>query len=97
MSNPVTRSTTRTSGRRGKKGPDKSTVLLKDALIEAAQMAGSDKQGTDGLVGYCRFLATEEPRTFATLIGKVLPMQVTGVDHGPIKTRIEFAIVDPKE
>tara|TARA_R110002126_G_scaffold291784_1_gene458086 strand:- start:12756 stop:13049 length:294 start_codon:yes stop_codon:yes gene_type:complete len=97
MSNPVERSTPRTAGRRGKKGPDKSTVLLKDALIEAAHMAGSDKQGTDGLVGYCRFLATEEPRTFATLIGKVLPMQVTGVDNGPIKTRIEFAIVDPKE
>ncbi len=80
-----------------KAGADKTTILLKDALIQAAVLAGSDKNGADGLVGYCLFLATEEPRTFATLIGKVLPMQVTGVDHTNIKTRIEFAIVDPKE
>jgi hypothetical protein len=29
-----------------------------------------------GLVGYLRFLAREHPQAFATLLGKVLPLQV---------------------
>lgn len=72
--------------------PNKTTALLKEAILGAATNAGSDGKGTDGLMGYCGFLAKEEPKAFAALLGKVLPMQITGEDGDAIKTvtRIEL-------
>lgn len=69
---------------RPKGQPNKTTALLKDAIIKAAVAAGEDRSGKDGLVGYCTFLAKEEPKAFAQLLGKVLPMQVTGEDGGAL-------------
>jgi hypothetical protein len=40
--------------------------------------------GKGKLTGYCRFLAKTEPKAFAQLLGKVLPMQVTGDGGGPV-------------
>jgi hypothetical protein len=55
---------------------NRTTSVLKDAILLAADEVGQDMNGKDGLVGYCRFLAKEEPRAFASLLGRVLPMQV---------------------
>ncbi len=77
-----------------KKGvPNKTTALLKDAILQAAERAG-DKEG---LVGYLQTQAIENPGPFMALLGKVLPMQVTGADGGPIEGRVEFTltIIDP--
>lgn len=60
---------------------NKTTALLKDAILEAAQQAG----GRDGLVGYLKHLAVEHPAPFAGLLGKVLPMQITGEGDGPLQ------------
>lgn len=68
--------------------PNKTTALLKDAIIKAAEAAGEDKAGKGGLIGYCTFLAKEEPKAFAVLLGKVLPTQVTGEGGGPISLTI---------
>lgn len=55
-----------------KKGtPNKTTALLKDAILQAATDA--DK---DGLVGYLKLQALENPGPFMALLGKVLPMQL---------------------
>ena len=63
------------SGR--KKGqPNKVTKLLKDQILDALDEAGGQKW----LVN----LAETEPSAFATLIGKVLPTQITGADNGPL-------------
>lgn len=73
------------TGGRQKGTPNKTTALLKDAIIQAAELTGRDKRGKEGLVGYCRFLAVEEPRAFAALMGRVLPMQVEGTgENGEI-------------
>lgn len=61
--------------------PNKSTRLLKDAILEAATLAG----GKEGLVGYLRKQADKNPGPFLALIGKVLPLQITGKDGGPIE------------
>jgi hypothetical protein len=61
--------------------PNKSTTLLKDAILQAAHNAGGEK----GLVGYLTAQATASPQSFLPLLGKVLPMQVTGEDGGPIQ------------
>jgi len=54
--------------------PNKNTTLIKDAIIQAAQDAG----GEGGMVGYLTLQATENPASFMSLIGKVLPTQVVG-------------------
>ena len=72
--------------------PNKTTALLKEAILLAAEAQGSDGNGTDGLKGYCRFLAAEEPRAFATLLGKVLPMQVASDGDSPLVPVINLTI-----
>ncbi len=67
-----------------------SAPLLRDAVVQAAIRAG------DGdLVEYLRRQAEKHPSAFLTLLGKVLPMQLTGTDGELVKTRIVFEIVDP--
>src|SRR3954452_22229335 len=61
--------------------PNKTTALLKDAILKAAEQAG------DGdLVAYLKKQAKENPGSFMTLLGKVLPTQVTGPGDGPVQT-----------
>jgi hypothetical protein len=73
-----------------KKGvPNKTTALLKDAIIKAAEAVGEDMQGKGKLTGYCKFLAKNEPKAFAGLLGRVLPMQVTGEDGGALVVEIK--------
>lgn len=63
--------------------PNRTTALLKDAILKAAEGAG----GKDGLVGYLQAQAKDNPGPFMALLGKVLPMQMTGPDDGPIQTQ----------
>lgn len=72
---------------RPKGSPNKTTALLKDAILQAAAQAG----GKEELVGYLKRQAEENPGPFMSLLGKVLPMQITGADGGPVQvTRIEL-------
>lgn len=66
---------------RPKGSPNKTTALLKDAILQAAEKAG-DKQG---MVGYLEKQAKENPTAFMGLLGKVLPMQVTGDPDAPLQ------------
>lgn len=54
--------------------PNRTTTLLKDAILQAATEAG----GPEGLVGYLKFAAADSPSAFMSLLGKVLPMQIVG-------------------
>lgn len=71
-----------------KKGtPNKTTALLKDAILKAAEAAG------DGdMVEYLTQQAKANPGPFMALLGKVLPMQIIGDRDNPIVavTRIEL-------
>ena len=55
--------------------------MLKDAILKAAEQAGDG----EGLVGYLKTQAKANPGPFMALLGKVLPMQVTGEDGGPVQ------------
>ena len=57
---------------------NKTTKLLKEALIIAAEAVGSDGDGKDGLSGYCEDLARNEKKAFAALMGRLLPLQIQG-------------------
>ncbi|MBD9455876.1 hypothetical protein IB244_30845 [Rhizobium sp. RHZ02] len=66
------------TGNRGKGRPkgakNKTTALLKDAILKAAEEAG----GKDGIVGYLKAQAGANPGPFMALLGKVLPTQLEG-------------------
>lgn len=71
---------------RPKGKPNKTTALLKDAILQAAEEAG----GKDGLVGYLKTQAAANPGPFMALLGKVLPTQIAGDSEAPIIHRIEL-------
>lgn len=61
---------------RPKGAQNKTTALLKDAILKAAERAGN-KVGNDGIISYLALQAEENPGPFMSLLGKVLPMDVT--------------------
>ena len=73
------------AGKGRKKGSvNKTTRALKDAIMNAFETVGGES--------YLAVVARDDPRTFCTLLGKVLPMQVEGTgDDGKIKVEIEWA------
>lgn len=62
---------------RPKGSRNKQTAAIKDMILQALDKAG----GVDYLVTQAR----ETPTAFLGLVGKVLPMQVTGEDGGAIQ------------
>ena len=72
------------NGCRGKAGPgrpkgspNKVSGILKDAILLAAENAGNEDGGNGLSVLPSRKQAVEHPTAFMTLLGKVLPMQVS--------------------
>lgn len=57
--------------------PNKTTQLLKDAILKAATDAGEGD-----MAAYLAEQAVANPGPFMALLGKVLPMQVTGGEDG---------------
>ena len=73
-----------TPGPGRKKGvPNKNTALIRDMIAKALDEVG----GVDYLVD----MAREHPGPFLSLIGKVIPIQVTGEDGGPVKHSLRIA------
>ena len=61
--------------------PNVVTATLKRAVLLAAENVGEDGHGKDGLQGYLRRLALNEPQAFTSLLRRILPQQVhTSVD-----------------
>jgi hypothetical protein len=74
------------SGGRQRGTPNKTTALLKDAILLAAERAG----GEAGLVGYLQTQATASPGPFMALLGKVLPTQLTGDTENPVEMNVSL-------
>lgn len=74
---------------RQKGTPNKTTATLKEAILLAAEKVGNDGKGKDGLTGYLVHVASTDVKAFSALLGKVLPMQVTGEDGGPLTVTIK--------
>lgn len=67
---------------------DKGNALIREMVADALDAAG----GIDYLVKQ----ANEKPAAFLALLGKVLPVQITGANGGPVETinRIELVGMD---
>jgi hypothetical protein len=57
---------------------NKVTRDLKNGIVDAAIALGRNGEGEGGLQGYLQFLGWHHPKAFASLLGKILPLQVTG-------------------
>lgn len=95
MANKQRAKTPRSPGR-PKGTPNKTTATLKEAILLAAEETGEDTKGKGGLVGYLRRVAKEDVKAFSGLLGKVLPMQVTGEDGGPVQITIKQFTLDDR-
>lgn len=73
------------TGGRKKGTPNKETKLLRDMILEAL-----DKQGG---AAYLIKQSEDNPTAFMSLLGKVLPTQITGEDGGPIITEVVRKII----
>lgn len=86
-----------TRGNAGKGRPkgsrNKTTTALKEAVLEAARLHGSDGNGTDELVGYCRMVAAKDHKAFTSLLGRVLPLSVKGdiEEGGPVSYKVTIS------
>lgn len=69
-------------GGRPKGVPNKLTGELKDMILEALGNAGG--------VAYLQKQADASPAAFLTLVGKVLPLQVTGKDGDALKVTVTW-------
>jgi hypothetical protein len=77
--------------------PNKTTQLLKDAILLAAKAAdpSSDNPAHKSLEGYLSWAARETPGPFLGLLGKVLPMQIAGTDADGNPSEIIIRVIKP--
>lgn len=73
-------------GGRKKGTPNKVNAALKDMILGALHAEGGQQ--------YLQEQARANPNAFLTLIGKVLPTEVTGPDGGEIGLSIKVAFVN---
>jgi hypothetical protein len=73
--------------------PNKTTALLKDAILQATANAG----GKDGLVGYLTAQAKRSlksnPAPYMGLLGRVMPLQISGDADNPLHHVVEVVEV----
>lgn len=72
--------------------PNKTTQLLKDAILKAATDAGNGD-----MAAYLAQQAKENPGPFMSLLGKVLPLQIVGPGGGALPSAVHIVIVDPRK
>lgn len=75
--------------------PNKVTTVLREAVMLAAEKVGEDGEGKGGAVGYLCMLARSEPKAFAALLGRAMPLQVegTGPDGSHVFQKIVVEVV----
>ena len=74
----------RRSGAGRKKGvPNKVTADIKAMVLGALDRAGGEE--------YMLEQAKSNPNAFLTLVGKVLPTQITGPNDGPVQVEAKYS------
>src|SRR6516162_1666140 len=62
-------------GGRQRGTPNKFSAEYKNHIFEAAGRVGMDTNGTQGIVGYFRWIASRHPRIMCGLLGSVMELQ----------------------
>lgn len=72
-------------GGRKEGSKNKVPTILKEAIMMAMHLEGSDGKGADGVVGALRKAWKTERKEFLKLASKLLPYQLTGKDGSPMQ------------
>lgn len=64
------------TGGRTKGTPNKTTAQVKEAILRAFEKVGG--------ASYLEKVAQEDPKTFCTLLGRVLPTEISGPEGGAV-------------
>ena len=72
------------TGGRKKGTPNKLTANVKTALINAFEKAGGEE--------YLLNVARDDPKTFCSLLGRIIPTEISGPDGNPVSL-IERVII----
>jgi hypothetical protein len=81
----------KTHGRQKGSG-NKVPTLLKECILLAAELEGSDTKGKDKLVGYLRMVARNDLRSFVMLLGRIIPLQVQF--KGDVRVGVTYRSLD---
>lgn len=73
------------TGGRQKGTPNKVTMALKEEILEALKQAGG--------VQYLVHVAKNQPQAFIPLLGKILPLQVSGPSGEALPGSVTFVLV----
>lgn len=57
---------------------------LKQGIVDAAIKHGSNGRGAGGLQGFFKYMIKNDLRAFASLMGRVIPLQINGNINGTI-------------
>ena len=90
LSRPLPGDETHPGSARRPRGPTRVTAVLKDAILYAAPEVGEDGKGLNGLVGYLTKIAREDPKTYASLLARVIPLQV----NSTTTTEVTYRSID---
>jgi hypothetical protein len=63
-------------GGRAKGTPNKTTAQVKEAILRAFETVGG--------ASYLETVAREDPKTFCSLLGRVLPTEISGPEGGAV-------------
>ncbi len=66
-------------GGRQKGQPNKTTRVLKEAILLAAEQVGEDGRGKDGLLGYLKRVARRDTKSFVSFWVACCPCRSTGM------------------
>ena len=64
---------------------DKGNALIRELIVDALHGVGG--------VEYLQKVANSNPAAFLSLVGKTMPMQVTGADGGALQHSVKFEVV----
>jgi hypothetical protein len=64
------------TGGRAKGTPNKTSAKVKEAILKAFDKVGGER--------YLERVAQEDPKTFCSLLGRVLPTEISGPEGGPV-------------
>jgi hypothetical protein len=73
---------------------NKEPRLLKDAIMLAAELEGSNGQGSGELVGFLRRVAREDPKGFMKLLGRALPLQQVENPTSEVHEDVPYKSID---
>jgi hypothetical protein len=88
------------TGGRKKGTPNKISSALKEAILQAAENAGKrlKPDAESGTVAYMEQIAIQDPASFCSLLGKVLPMTIADAEQNrETKYIVTSRVVWPKD